>query len=235
MGAAGADADLLAGQVGRLRDGRVLLDEEVRRRRVVGLRHVQALHPVRRDRAGAPGDVVAVAPAAGDHRVERRRDETRLDAEGGSDGLAGLGVVARHLGRGHLVRTAFGVCGAGGALDLHRLRGVVGIRPQDERSAGLDLCQLVGRGVAGRSRRRRGAGRRGGRAAATRGEDDGGGCKGDAHPSAEALGAHGGPRSRLRLRARGGIPRRVRGPVHARRWSRGSAHPKMGRGVAVRG
>ena len=57
----------------RLRDRGVRGDEEVRRRRVVGLGHVERFIRSDGERARAPGDVEPVAPAAGDHRVERRR------------------------------------------------------------------------------------------------------------------------------------------------------------------
>ena len=102
-------------------------DEVAGRRRVIGLGDVQVLHPRGGDRARAPGDVPAVAPAARDDLVERRRDEARLDAQRGRDELAGLRVVARDLGRGQLVRLALRRRLPGRALHGERLGRVVGV------------------------------------------------------------------------------------------------------------
>ncbi len=159
--AARARPDLLAVEVGRLRGRRILGDEEALGHVVIGLGHVQVLHPGGVDGTRAVGDIEPIAPAAGRHLGPGRLDEAGLDTQRLGDELGRLDVETGHLAGGDLGRLALGVRVAGRAVDLDRLRRVVQLGIPDERAAPEDLGELVlGRiGRRGlRWRRRRGTG-----------------------------------------------------------------------------
>ncbi len=147
-GAAGADADPLAVEVrgGLIR--RVLLHEELLRFLPIRLGHPQALHPVGVDGPRPVRDVPAPAPVPGSDLGPCRSDEARLHPERLRHGLAGVGVVARDLRCGHLVRGTLRVGEAGRSLHREGLRWIQRVGREHDRAAGLDLGQQILRGVA---------------------------------------------------------------------------------------